>query len=67
MKTSRPIHPDFQFFLSLKDKEVIELFTDLRENILELYLTDGEREAVQISAQSVRDQYDPAQKILAMN
>jgi hypothetical protein len=37
MKTSRPIHPDFQFFLSLKDQEVIELFTDLRENILELY------------------------------
>ncbi|AHJ28166.1 Malate dehydrogenase [Nodularia spumigena CCY9414] len=37
------------------------------ENILELHLTDGEREAVQISAQSVRDQYDPAQKILAMN
>lgn len=37
MKTSRPIHPDFQFFLDLKDQEVIELFTDLREYILELY------------------------------
>lgn len=37
MKTSRPIHPDFQFLLDLKDQEVIELFTDLREYILELY------------------------------
>lgn len=36
MKTSRPIHPDFQFFLDLKDQEVIELFTDLRNYILEL-------------------------------
>lgn len=37
MKDSRPIHPDFQFFLDLKDQEVIELFTDLRDYILELY------------------------------
>lgn len=37
MKTSRPIHSDFQFFLDLKDQEVIGLFTDLREYILELY------------------------------
>lgn len=37
MKTSRPIHPDFQFFLDFKDKEVIDLFADLREYILELY------------------------------
>lgn len=37
MKTSRPIHSDFQFFLDLKDQEVVELFTDLREYILELY------------------------------
>jgi hypothetical protein len=37
MKTSRPIHPDFQFFLDLKDHEVIDLFTDLRNYILELY------------------------------
>jgi hypothetical protein len=37
MKTSRPIHPDFQFLLNLKDQEVIDLFTDLREYILELY------------------------------
>lgn len=37
MKTSRPIHPDFQFFLDFKDQKLIELFTDLREYILELY------------------------------
>lgn len=33
----RPIHPDFQFFLDFKDQEVIELFTKLRQYILELY------------------------------
>jgi len=37
MKVSRPIHPDFQFFLEFKDREVIDLFIDLREYILELY------------------------------
>jgi hypothetical protein len=37
MKTSRPIHPDFQFFLDFKDRELIDLFTGLREYILELY------------------------------
>lgn len=37
MKNSRPIHPDFQFFLDLKDQEVIELFKDLRQYVLELY------------------------------
>jgi hypothetical protein len=37
MKTSRPIHPDFQFLLDYKDQDVIDLFTDLREYILELY------------------------------
>jgi hypothetical protein len=37
MKTSRPIHPDFQFFLDVKDQKLIDLFTDLREYILELY------------------------------
>ncbi len=36
MKTSRPIHQDFQFFLNFKNREVIELFTDLRQYILEL-------------------------------
>ena len=39
MKATRPIHPDFQHFLKFKDKEVIDLFTDLREYILELYPT----------------------------
>lgn len=37
MKNSRPIHSDFQFFLDLKVQEVIELFNDLRQYILELY------------------------------
>lgn len=37
MKTSRPIHPDFQFLLDFKDQEVVELFSDLREYILELH------------------------------
>lgn len=37
MKTSRPIHPDFQFLLAFKDQELIDLFTNLREYILELY------------------------------
>lgn len=37
MKTSRPIHPDFQFLLEFKDQELIALFADLREYILELY------------------------------
>jgi hypothetical protein len=37
MKTSRPIHPDFQLLLDFKDQELVELFSDLREYILELY------------------------------
>jgi len=37
MKTPRPIHPDFQFFLDFKDQDVIDVFKDLREYILELY------------------------------
>ena len=36
MKHSRPIHPDFQVFLERKDREVIDLFVDLRQYILEL-------------------------------
>jgi hypothetical protein len=42
MKTSRPIHPDFQFFLDFKEQEVIDLFKDLREYILELYPDSNE-------------------------
>ena len=42
MTKSRPIHPDFQFFLDLKDQEVIDLFKDLREFILELHPDSNE-------------------------
>lgn len=42
MTKSRPIHPDFQFFLDFKDQEVIDLFKDLREYILELYPDSNE-------------------------
>lgn len=37
MKTSRPIHIDFQHLLDLKDKDLVALFVDLRNFILELY------------------------------
>lgn len=36
MIETRPIHPDFQMLLNLKSKEVLKLFIDLREYILEL-------------------------------
>jgi hypothetical protein len=42
MKTSRPIHPDFQFLLDFKDQEISDLFTDLRAYILELYPDSNE-------------------------
>lgn len=42
MITSRPIHPDFQYLLEFKDLEIIDLFTDLREYILELYPDSNE-------------------------
>ncbi len=42
MTTSRPLHPDFQYLLDLKDKTVINLFCDLREYILELYPNSNE-------------------------
>ncbi|WP_113925418.1 DUF1801 domain-containing protein [Cognataquiflexum aquatile] len=42
MKTTRTIHPDFQFLLDFKDQEIIDLFTDLREYILELYPDSNE-------------------------
>jgi len=42
MKNVRPIHPDFQLLLDLKGKEVIELFTDLRNYILELHPDSNE-------------------------
>lgn len=36
MKNLRPIHPDFQYFLKFKEKEVIDLYSDLRDYLLEL-------------------------------
>lgn len=42
MKISRPIHPDFRFHLDFKDKNLIELFTDLRGYILEIYPDSNE-------------------------
>ena len=42
MTRSRPLHPDFQFFLDFKDQEVIDLFKDLREYILGLYPDSNE-------------------------
>lgn len=42
MKTSRPIHPDFLYILEFKQKEVIDLFKDLREFILEIYPDSNE-------------------------
>ncbi len=42
MTKLRPIHPDFQNLLLHKEQEVIHLFTDLREFILELYPDSNE-------------------------
>lgn len=42
MTKSRPIHPDFQYLLDFKDQEVINLFSDLRQYILELYPESNE-------------------------
>ncbi len=42
MKTIRPIHPDFQILLDFKDQVIIDLFTDLREYIFELYPDSNE-------------------------
>jgi hypothetical protein len=42
MIKSRPIHPDFLFLLDFKEKNVIELFKDLREFILEIYPDSNE-------------------------
>ena len=42
MNSSRPIHPDFKFLLEFKDQEVIELFSDLRQYILDLHPDSNE-------------------------
>lgn len=38
----KQIHPDFLFFLELKDKKVIDLFKDAREFILDIYPASNE-------------------------
>ena len=42
MIKSRPIHADFLSLLDLKEQNVIELFSDLRQYILELYPDSNE-------------------------
>ncbi len=42
MAKSKPIHPDFLFFLELKEKKINELFKDAREFILEIYPESNE-------------------------
>jgi hypothetical protein len=42
MTNLRPIHPDFLYLLDFKEQEVIDLFTDLRNYILELYPDSNE-------------------------
>lgn len=42
MIKSRPIHPDFQLWLGFKEQDVVDLFCDLREYILELYPDSNE-------------------------
>ncbi len=42
MTKSRPIHPDFKLLLNFKDQQLIDLFSDLREYILELHPDSNE-------------------------
>jgi hypothetical protein len=42
MKTSRNIHPDFLSLLELKQKDIITLFKDLREYILDIHPDSNE-------------------------
>lgn len=42
MTKPRTIHPDFQYLLDFKDQQVIDLFTDARHYILELYPESNE-------------------------
>jgi hypothetical protein len=37
MSKTRPIHPDFLFLLGLKEKNLINLFKDLRSYIIDIY------------------------------
>lgn len=42
MNKVRPVHPDFQFYLDLKQQDLIDLFNDLRLFILDLYSDSNE-------------------------
>lgn len=42
MTKIKPIHPDFLFLLDFKGQKLIELFTDLRAYILEIYPDSNE-------------------------
>lgn len=42
MTNSRPIHPDFQYFLNFKDTPLVELFMDLRNYLIEIYPKSNE-------------------------
>lgn len=42
MTKTRPIHPDFQYLLDFKEQEVMNLFSDLRQYILELHPDSNE-------------------------
>ncbi|MEO8446047.1 MAG: DUF1801 domain-containing protein [bacterium] len=42
MTKSRPIHPDFESMLDLKEQSLIDIFCDLREYILEIYPDSNE-------------------------
>ncbi len=42
MNKSRNLHPDFLFFLEFKEQNLIELFKDLREYLLEIHPNSNE-------------------------
>ena len=42
MKQPKPIHPDFLFLLEFKEQKIIELFSGLRNYILEIYPDSNE-------------------------
>ena len=42
MNKERPVHPDFQHYLELKDQPLIDLFTELRSFVLERYQDSNE-------------------------
>ncbi len=42
MSNSRPIHPDFEILLHLKDQKIVNLFNDLRDFILNTFPESNE-------------------------